>query len=106
MRNTRSAYRYEPNTTSAQMATAAIGMITYRLTPSSSKAAPMPANSDTTRPVLASSTQNSATPVSRRLNCSRISAARPLPVCVPSRIAISWTSTRAKVTSTMKNSVR
>ena len=88
------------------MATAAIGMITYRLTCSNWKAAPMPANSDTTRPVLASSTQTSATPVCRRVNSSRISAASPLPVCVPSRTAISCTSTRAKVTSTMKNSVR
>ena len=81
-------------------------MITYRLTPSSSNAAPIPANSETTSPVLASSTQNSATPVSRRLNSSRISAARPLPVCVPSRTAISCTSTSANVTRTMKNKVR
>ena len=87
------------------MATAAIGMMMKRLTPSSSKAAPMPANSDTTSPVLASSTQPSATPVIRRVNCSRMRAARPLPVCVPSRTAISCTSTSAMVTSTMKNSV-
>ena len=52
----------------------------YRLTPSSPNAAPMPANSDTTSPVLASSTQPSASAVNRRLNCSLISAARPLPV--------------------------
>ena len=88
------------------MATAAMGMMMYRLTPSSSKAAPMPANSDTTRPVLASSTQPSASPVIRSVNSSRISAARPLPVWVPSRTAISCTSTSAMVTSTMKNSVR
>ena len=62
------------------MATAAIGMMMYRLTPSSPKAAPMPANSDTTSPVLASSTQLSATAVCRRVNCSRMRAARPLPV--------------------------
>ena len=62
------------------MATAAIGMMTYRLTPSSPNAAPIPANSETTSPVLASSTQPIASAVNRRLNCSRISAASPLPV--------------------------
>ncbi len=81
-------------------------MTQYRLTPSSSNAAPIPANSLTTRPVLASSTQNRATPVRRRLNCSRISAAMPLPVKMPSRMAISCTMTSAIVTSSMKNSVR
>ena len=62
------------------MATAAIGMMMYRLTPSRPNAAPMPANSETTSPVLASSTQPRASAVNRRLNCSLISAASPLPV--------------------------
>ena len=39
--------------TSIQMATAAIGTEMYRDTPNSSKAVPMPANSVTTRPTLA-----------------------------------------------------
>jgi hypothetical protein len=66
----------------------------------------MPANSDTTSPVLASSTQPSAIAVIRNVNSSRISAASPLPVWVPSRTAISCTSTSAIVTRTMKNRVR
>ena len=74
--------------------------------PNSSMAAPIPPNSLTTRPRLATSRQPSAKVATRRENSSRISAARPLPVKVPSRAAISWTRTRPMATSSMKNSMR
>ena len=66
----------------------------------------MPANSDTTRPTLAMMRHSRAKAETRRLNSSRIRAARPLPVNAPSRAAISCTTTRPTVTRTMKNSGR
>ena len=66
----------------------------------------MPANSETTRPTLARIRQTRAKVAARRVNSSRMRAASPLPVKAPRRAAISWTQTRATVTSTMKNRVR
>ena len=75
-------------------------------TPSSSIAAAIPANSETTSPTLATISASSANAVTRMLNCSRINAPRPSPVYAPSRAHISCTTTRATVTRTMANSVR
>ena len=52
----------------------------YFETPSSSIAAAIPANSETTSPTLATISASSANAVTRMLNCSRISAPRPSPV--------------------------
>ena len=51
----------------------------------------MPANSETTRPTLATTRQTRAKVAARRVNSSRIRAASPLPVKAPSRAAISCT---------------
>ena len=53
----------------------------------------MPANSVTTSPTLAMAKARTAKAESRRENCSRISAASPLPVWAARRATISWTQT-------------
>ncbi len=53
----------------------------------------MPANSVTTRPMLAMAKARTAKADSRRENCSRMRAARPLPVWAASRATISWMQT-------------
>ena len=75
------------------MATAAIGTHRYRETPKRLKAVAMPANSVTTRPMLAMAKAAMAKAVIRSGNCSRMRAARPLPVCTDNRATISWTIT-------------
>jgi len=73
---------------------------------SNSKAAAIPANSDTTRPRLAAMRQTTAKRPRRRLNCSRMSETSPSPVWTPSRADISCTTTSATVTSSMTKRVR
>ena len=66
----------------------------------------MPANSVTTRPTLATAKARTAKAERRSENCSRMSAARPLPVWAARRATISWMQTYPTVTRTMKNRVR
>jgi len=66
----------------------------------------MPANSETTSPTLATTRQTTAKVALRSENCSRISETSPSPEYAPRRADISWTTTRATVTSTIRKSVR
>ena len=76
----------------------------YRDTPKISIAAPMPANSETTRPRFATSRQTTANAPIRSENSSRTSDIRPSPEYAPSRAAISCTATSAAMISTQMNS--
>ena len=65
----------------------------------------MPANSETTRPTLATTSATTAKVARRSGNCSRMSDISPSPVYAPRRADISWTTTRPTVTSTITNRV-
>ena len=57
----------------------------------------MPANSATTLPKLVMTSASITRNVRRKPNSSRMRSLRPLPVTVPMRDAISWTTTSAIV---------
>ena len=83
------------------MSTAAIGTAAYFGTCASPSAAPMPTNSEMQMPRFATSTATVERSDQRGPYRSRISSARPLPVTAPIRAAISWTTMRLTVISTI-----
>ena len=85
--------------------TAATGTEMYLLTPNSSMAAAMPANSATLVAALLASSASIAKNVGRTPKRSRISAANPLPVTAPMRPAISCTMTSENVISSIIHSM-
>ena len=98
---TRSASLYEPRTTRSQMTAAAIGTEICGGTPASPSAAPTPTNSEMQIPRFANSTAQVEKSDQRGPYCSRISSASPLPVTAPIRAAISCTTMRLIVISTI-----
>ena len=69
------------------------------------KAAATPENSAVVVPKLATSRASMANAVTLRLNFSRMSAARPLPVTAPMRAPISWVTARMGVISRSSHSM-
>ena len=68
-------------------------------------AAAMPENSAVVVPKFATSRASIANAVTLRLNCSRMSAARPLPVTAPMRAPISCVTARMGVISSSSHSM-
>jgi hypothetical protein len=97
--------RYDPRTTSSQTTTIATGTERYFETPNSSIEAATPANSAIVVATLLTSRSPIARKVSRKPNCSRMSAANPLPVTAPVRAAISCTTTSETVMMSRSQSV-
>jgi hypothetical protein len=95
---------YEPRTSSSQTNTAAIGTEMYLGTCASPSAAPIPTNSLMQMPRFATSTESVANADQRTPYCSRINSARPFPVTAPIRAAISWTTIRLTVITTIIHS--
>ena len=83
------------------MTTAAIGTEICTGTCASPSAAPIPTNSEMQMPRFANSTAAVEKSDQRGPYCSRISSARPLPVTAPIRAAISCTTMRLIVISTI-----
>ena len=73
----------------SHVAMPAIGTLTCRGMPKSSMPEAMPANSESVTVKLEMMRASMATAETRTPNCSRMSAAKPLPVAQPMRAAVS-----------------
>ena len=103
-RNTRSTLRKLARVTSSHTPAATGGTHAQAGTCARLKAAAMPLNSATVVPKLATRRASMANAVTLRLNFSRMSAARPLPVTAPIRAPISCVTARMGVISTSSHS--
>ena len=90
--------------TKKKTAMTAIGMATYRVNPKISEAAAMPANSVAVSSVLMRKSSSIAMNEMRTPKLSRNSAASPLPVTQPIRVAISCTMMSATASGTSSQS--
>ena len=90
--------------TSSQTPSATGGTHSHAGTRARLKAAATPENSATVVPKFATSRASMANAVTFRLNFSRMSAARPLPVTAPMRAPISCVTARMGVISTSSHS--
>ena len=87
---------YEPLMPSSHTAMAAMGTLTMAGTPKSCMPEAMPANSESVTVVLLTMRASMANALLRTPNCSRMSAAKPLPVTQPMRAAVSCTTMSRK----------